>query len=128
MKVPTALIALSYFAHLGLCVPGTATTYNKQPFPNKCYGYNTAEIPLNGLYGAVGLRFWDGNAACGRKYQITCIGPPPGGKGRCTDKSVVIKVVEGRLGSKAPDVSLGPAAAALLYTGGGLFGVQIHEV
>nr|QDH43465.1 plant natriuretic peptide-like 10 [Venturia pyrina] len=128
MKAPTALIALSYFAHLGLCFPGTATRYRPPYTPNKCYHDKLAEIPGDGLFGAVGPHLWNKGAACGRKFKITCYKPVANGQGLCTGTTITIKIIEGRLGNRSPDFSLSTTAADLLYTGEGTFRAQFVEV
>nr|QDH43464.1 plant natriuretic peptide-like 9 [Venturia pyrina] len=125
MKAPTALIALSYFAHLGLCAVASATTYKPPYTPNKCFGHNTDVFPSNGFFAAAGPRIWDNGASCGKCFTVRCvaafgpgqhcIGDPITGNGGF----ITVKIVEGRLGRRAADFSFSQKAGAAIYTGGG---------
>nr|QDH43451.1 plant natriuretic peptide-like 5 [Venturia inaequalis] len=128
MKFTTALLALSSFAHLGLCIVGVVTTYRPPYLPTKCYGSNQGQFPAGNLFGAVGPGLWDNGAACGRYYAIRCINPIYG-SGHCVPGArITVKIVEGRLGSRAPLISLSMQAAQMLYTGSGSFKAEFGEV
>ncbi|RDI76995.1 hypothetical protein Vi05172_g13030 [Venturia inaequalis] len=121
MKFTTTLLALSSFAHLGLCDIGPVTTYRPPYLPTKCYGSNQGQFPADNLFGAVGPGLWDNGAACGRKYRVRCWNPMSG-SGSCKYGAVItIKIVEGRLGNRAPPLSLSVQAAQMIYTGSGTF-------
>ncbi|RDI78555.1 hypothetical protein Vi05172_g11449 [Venturia inaequalis] len=128
MKVTTTLLTLSNFAYLGLCSQGGLATIYKPPYlPTKCYGGDSAQFPGGNLFGAVGPDLWDGGAACGRKYEVRCMAPA-GGSGKCKYGTVTIKIVEGRLGKKAPSLSLTVLAGQIIYTGSGTFKAEFEEV
>ncbi|RDI85313.1 hypothetical protein Vi05172_g4691 [Venturia inaequalis] len=122
MKVITALITISSFAHFGLCDVGRATTYKAPYLPTKCYGGREDQFPPDNYFAAAGPGIWNNGAACGRTYEITCLST--GGIGHCTGATIQIRIVDGRLGPRAPDFSLSTAAAARLYTGGGNFNAR----
>nr|QDH43462.1 plant natriuretic peptide-like 7 [Venturia pyrina] len=126
MKALTVLLATSYFAHLGLCDLGVATTYKAPYLPNKCFGSNQAVIPSDRFFGALGPQMWDNGGNCGRHYQLRCVSAVFAGQ--CTGKTVTIVVIEGRLGNRAPQFSLSPEAADVIYKGGGRFNVEYQEV
>ncbi|KAE9961986.1 hypothetical protein EG328_008070 [Venturia inaequalis] len=134
MKVITALIAIPSLAHLGLCDIGKAAVDNgkaavyKPPYlPTKCFGATAAQIPGGNLFGAVGPQPWDNNAACGRLYDVSCLSSV-GGTGKCTGATVRIKVIDGRLGPRASQISLSMDAAAKIYTGAGTFNFEYQQV
>nr|QDH43466.1 plant natriuretic peptide-like 11 [Venturia pyrina] len=118
MKGPTTLIAISCFASLGLCGGDVfnARTYKPPYFPNKC-GYSRGEIPSDMLFAALGPQLWNNGAYCGVHFILRCTAGLRTGK--CTGTNVRVKVIEGRLGPRAPAFSLSETAAAKLYTGGG---------
>lgn len=78
------------------------------------------------MFGAIGPGLWNNGAACGKKYAMKCLSPA-GGTGKCTGNAVVVTIVDGRLGNRAPTFSLTPEAAKQLYTGGGTFEVTFQE-
>ncbi|RDI85993.1 hypothetical protein Vi05172_g4003 [Venturia inaequalis] len=123
----TTLLTLSTFAYLGLCDIGLATTYKPPYLPTKCFGGDKGQFPAYNLFGAVGPTLWDGGGACGRKYEVRCI-TGEGGTGKCKGGSVTIKVVQGRLGDRAPQLSLSVAAAQRIYTGSGTFKAEFVVV
>lgn len=126
MKVTTALLALSSFAHLGLCDLGDVTTYRPPYLPTKCHGYDQSQIPPGNLFGAVGPGLWNSGAACGRVYKVRCINSK-GGTGSCINADVYIVIIEGRLGNKAPALSLSMTAGQKIYTGSGTFKAEYYE-
>lgn len=91
-----------------------------------CYGSREDQFPIAYLFGAAGPNLWDNRAACGRIYEVTCAST--GGVGQCTGATIQIKIVDGRLGPRAPDLTLSQVAAAKLYTGGGAFNIQFNLV
>nr|QDH43460.1 plant natriuretic peptide-like 5 [Venturia pyrina] len=125
MKAP-ALIALSWFAHLGLCGEiASASTYKPPYFPNKCFGGDQAAFPPGGYFAKVGSYIWNNGAACGQCYRVRCVAAFGAGQHCIGDrvagrgKSIIVKVIEGRLGPRAPDFTLSQTAGAEIYTGGG---------
>ncbi|TID16453.1 hypothetical protein E6O75_ATG11571 [Venturia nashicola] len=109
MKVPTTLIAISNLAYLGLCDVGAATTYFAPYIPNKCYHYDRNVFPSDKYFAAVGQGLWENGAACGRHYELLCI-TPKGANSQCIHKAITVKIIEGKLGPKAPLFSVSDAA------------------
>ncbi|KAI6685994.1 hypothetical protein NL676_031907 [Syzygium grande] len=69
---------------------GTATYYTEY-VPSSCYGFDTP----GGMIAAASDEFWEGGAACGRTYSVTCTGATNlGDLHPCTGKSVVVKIVD----------------------------------
>nr|QDH43457.1 plant natriuretic peptide-like 2 [Venturia pyrina] len=128
MKAPTALIAISYFAYLGLCDSGTGATYPPPYRPNKCYGNREDIFPGTNLFAAAGQGIWDNGGACGRIYEILCNSPVEGSDGKCTGQTVRVRIVEGKLGYRAATLTLSQTAGAVVYTGKGRFNIQYHRL
>nr|QDH43456.1 plant natriuretic peptide-like 1 [Venturia pyrina] len=126
MKAPTALIAISYFAHLVCGEVGPAAVYKPPYRPNKCYGWSEDAFPSTKMFAAAGQTIWDNGAACGRWYQIRCMSPGIGS--RCTGKTITVRIVEGKPGFRSPVFSLSQTAGAELYTGTGRVQVEYHQV
>ncbi|KAK9682005.1 hypothetical protein RND81_10G043300 [Saponaria officinalis] len=58
-----------------------------------CYGNDQTAFPPNRLLAAAGEGIWEGSAACGRQYLVTCINLPPPSK--CISGAIIqIKVVD----------------------------------
>ncbi|RDI85909.1 hypothetical protein Vi05172_g4104 [Venturia inaequalis] len=126
MKVTTALIALSSFAHLGLCEVGPVTSYKPPYLPTKCFGSDQTQFPPGSLFAAAGPGLWNNGAACGRHYRLRCISTVQG-VGACIPGYVNVRIVEGRLGNRAPVLSLSQEAAKKIYTGGGTFKAEYED-
>nr|QDH43452.1 plant natriuretic peptide-like 8 [Venturia inaequalis] len=126
MKVTTALIALSSFAHLGLCEVGVVTSYKPPYLPTKCFGSDQTQFPPGNLFAAAGPALWYNGAACGRHYELRCLNTIHG-VGKCLPGSVNVRIVEGRLGNRSPVLSLSQDAAKLIYTGGGTFKAEYKD-
>lgn len=122
MKVLTTLTTIAFFVYLGLCEVRTATTYRPPYLPTKCFGSDQDQFPASNFFAAAGPAIWNSGAKCGIFLTLTC--KSTGGSGVCTGKEVKVKIVDGRLGPRAPDCSLSMAAAAQIYTGGGKFNVE----
>ncbi|RDI83149.1 hypothetical protein Vi05172_g6858 [Venturia inaequalis] len=126
MKVITTLIALSSLAYLGLCDAGVATTYKSPYLPTRCHGNDQGQFPPEYLFAAIGPGQWNNGAACDRHYIIRCTSPI-GGIGQCKPGYITVKIVEGRLGNRAPDFSIPPQAVEKIYTGAGRFKIEFGE-
>lgn len=118
MKALTTLIAISYFVPLvlGDSNIGLVAPY-KGPFtPTKCYGSRQDQFPVGSLFAAVNEGLWDSGAACGRLYKVRCISAT--GPNLCiAGATITVKVIDGKLGNRAPTLSLSPQAAAAIYRG-----------
>ncbi|KAH7860993.1 hypothetical protein Vadar_020400 [Vaccinium darrowii] len=75
------------YADLG---QGIGTYYNPPYVPSACYGFQDNGVLVAGVSDAI----WDNGAACGRMYQVTCIGAVGWGPQDCTGVSVVVKIVD----------------------------------
>ncbi|KAF7153399.1 hypothetical protein RHSIM_Rhsim01G0010500 [Rhododendron simsii] len=70
---------------------GYGTYYTPPYVPSACYGYQDEGV----MIGAASDTLWNGGAACGRMYSITCIGGTNQGVVHpCTGQSVTIKIVD----------------------------------
>nr|QDH43467.1 plant natriuretic peptide-like 12 [Venturia pyrina] len=125
MKIPTTLFAISYFAHLGLCEGiSFAAVYPPPYLPYKC---KDVPIPTTFMFAAAGSQLWDNGGACGRFYELHCLSPlGPGTK--CTGQNIIVKIIEGKVGYRAPMFSLSQTAGKKFYTGTGRVKIEWHEV
>ncbi|CAD6205626.1 unnamed protein product [Miscanthus lutarioriparius] len=72
-------------------ISGTATFYTPPYTPSACFG-NAAE---GTTIAAASEVFWDGGAACGDRYVVTCTGATNQGVPHpCTGRSVTVKIVD----------------------------------
>ncbi|KAJ1294762.1 hypothetical protein BS78_01G171300 [Paspalum vaginatum] len=72
-------------------ISGTATFYTPPYTPSACFG-NAAE---GTMIAAASEVFWDGGAACGDRYVVTCTGATNQGVPHpCTGRSVTVRIVD----------------------------------
>ncbi|XP_022724978.1 EG45-like domain containing protein [Durio zibethinus] len=71
---------------------GTATFYTPPYVPSSCYGYDNEGVMIAAASDAI----WDNRAACGRKYEVRCIGATNQGDPHpCRgNEHVVVKIVD----------------------------------
>ncbi|XP_006660734.1 EG45-like domain containing protein [Oryza brachyantha] len=72
-------------------ISGTATFYTPPYIPSACYGNQEQGT----MIAAASDVFWNGGAACGRRYAVTCTGATNQGVPQpCTGRSVTVKIVD----------------------------------
>ncbi|CAK9229720.1 unnamed protein product [Sphagnum troendelagicum] len=93
---------------------GQATYYTVY-VPSACYGYDESEFPPGPLIAAASSDLYDGGAACGAIYEITCTGAASGGSYPCTSNpTVTVKVVDLCPGCNANSFDLSQQAFAVI--------------
>ncbi|XP_068649123.1 EG45-like domain containing protein [Aristolochia californica] len=70
---------------------GTARSYDPPYLSTKCPGYDNGNLPVGGMFAAAGNLVWDNGAACGRKYQVTCLSGP---NRPCKEGIITVEVVD----------------------------------
>ncbi|XP_039172534.1 uncharacterized protein LOC120295438 isoform X2 [Eucalyptus grandis] len=75
---------------------GTASYYGPPYERTECYGEGSLQFPVSNLFMAVGDGLWDLGAACGREYELRCIGGAQSGPGGCKPgaNNIRVKVVD----------------------------------
>ncbi|TVU08623.1 hypothetical protein EJB05_42032, partial [Eragrostis curvula] len=68
---------------------GTATYYTVYT-PSACYGYQDQGT----MIAAASDALWDGGAACGRMYTVSCAGGTNATPNPCKGGSVTVKIVD----------------------------------
>jgi hypothetical protein len=109
-------------SHCGSCGGGGGggftgqATYYTVYVPSACYGYDESEFPEPGpLIAAASSDLYDGGAACGAFYEITCTGAASGGSYPCTSNpTVTVKVVDLCPGCNANSFDLSQQAFAMI--------------
>ncbi|XP_052168409.1 EG45-like domain containing protein [Oryza glaberrima] len=72
-------------------ISGTATFYTPPYTPSACFGFQEQGT----MIAAASDVFWNGGAACGKRYVVTCTGATNQGVPRpCTGRSVTVKIVD----------------------------------
>ncbi|KAI5585577.1 hypothetical protein POPTR_006G179300v4 [Populus trichocarpa] len=69
---------------------GNAVFYDPPYTPSKCYGNRNDGVMVAGVSDAL----WNGGAACGRKYRVSCIRGANEAPKPCKQGSVVVTVVD----------------------------------
>ncbi|CAK7338127.1 unnamed protein product [Dovyalis caffra] len=80
----SCLISVAYAAQ------GIAVFYGPRYTPSKCYGNTDYGVMVAGVSDAL----WNGGAACGRKYRVSCIRGANQAPKPCRQGSVVVTVVD----------------------------------
>ncbi|KAI6680597.1 hypothetical protein NL676_034478 [Syzygium grande] len=73
----------------GVAAPGNATFYVPHK-PSDCHGVKEP----GPMVVAAGNPIWNNGAICGKKFNVTCIGPPSIGKKFPCKGSVIVTVVD----------------------------------
>ncbi|CAN6287681.1 unnamed protein product [Urochloa humidicola] len=72
-------------------ISGTATFYTPPYTPSACFGFAAEGTAI----AAASEVFWNGGAACGDTYVVTCTGATNQGVPHpCTGQSVTVKIVD----------------------------------
>ncbi|KAL6603605.1 hypothetical protein ACP70R_043966 [Stipagrostis hirtigluma subsp. patula] len=87
--VVLAAAALLGLVSASLADQGTATYYTVYT-PSACYGFQDQGT----MIAAASDALWDGGAACGRMYTVTCTGGTNAVPNPCTGGTVTVKVVD----------------------------------
>ncbi|WVZ78820.1 hypothetical protein U9M48_026470 [Paspalum notatum var. saurae] len=88
------LLAVAVAAVLGLVSAsladqGTATYYTVYT-PSACYGFQDEGT----MIAAASDSLWDGGAACGRMYTVTCVGGTNATPNPCNGGTATVKIVD----------------------------------
>ncbi|KAJ0030859.1 hypothetical protein Pint_12593 [Pistacia integerrima] len=65
----SSLLILSFYSTALAQTSGIATFYTPPYMPSACYGYEDQGV----MIAAASDAFWNGGAACGQYYQVTCV-------------------------------------------------------
>ncbi|XP_010046391.2 EG45-like domain containing protein 2 [Eucalyptus grandis] len=90
------LLLLLLWVHRAVAKNGTASYYGPPYERTECYGEGSLQFPVSNLFMAVGDGLWDLGAACGREYELRCIGDAQSGPGGCKPgaNNIRVKVVD----------------------------------
>ncbi|CAK9142912.1 unnamed protein product [Ilex paraguariensis] len=89
-RLAIALLFL-FFPLAAIADKGTATFYTPPYFPSSCDGNKDEGVMIAAASDAI----WDNRAACGRRYNVKCIGATNKGVSHpCNGNSVVVKIVD----------------------------------
>ncbi|BAF25362.1 EG45-like domain containing protein [Oryza sativa Japonica Group] len=108
--VIAAVVALAMVS-LVAADSGTATFYTPPYTPSACYGFEDQGT----MIAAASDVFWNGGAACGQQYVVTCTGPTNQGVPQpCTGQSVTVKIVDHCPSGCAGTIDLSQEAFAII--------------
>ncbi|XP_031276332.1 EG45-like domain containing protein [Pistacia vera] len=86
------VLIMSFYSLASAQISGIATYYTPPYMPSACYGYEDQGV----MIAAASDVFWNGGAACGQYYQVTCVsGTNNGVPYPCQgSQSVTVKIVD----------------------------------